>query len=446
MNPKSENGGIPRLESSRYGSELRGGKKKAEETGRLVVGGVSTDFTWWWTTSACSRFLRSGLLTGRVVPVQEVRGMLAMAPNVSRPQDGVRRTGEAKKPKPVQPFPALRVACRLPFVVRRWAGAAASLALFVLAAKAAEDGPAPPVSPEPAKPPLVALPENPTVAALREKYPSTLSVALHGEEITRTLLARAKAVPGTPEASQLKRMAAEVLECSGDRLAARKLLGEVRVDGATPEDRAHASLRLGFDQILRLRVPDALDQFHVAVQLGADPSGQALPLIARAQRFAPYREILKSKVLPPFEATFRSPSGSESLISTASLKGRPLLLYFWRSSSFGELERGRELVRAVQAAGKRATRKGAHGVQVLGIALETDEAAVREAAVAAGQSWPQHWDTQGWEGAFVRAFAPPGVPHYFLTDATGRVQFVGGDSKALRTALAGLFASEPSEK
>src|SRR6266508_3538332 len=30
--------------------------KKAEETGRLVVGGVSAGFTWWWTTSARSRY------------------------------------------------------------------------------------------------------------------------------------------------------------------------------------------------------------------------------------------------------------------------------------------------------------------------------------------------------------------------------------------------------
>jgi cytochrome c biogenesis protein CcmG/thiol:disulfide interchange protein DsbE len=130
------------------------------------------------------------------------------------------------------------------------------------------------------------------------------------------------------------------------------------------------------------------------LNLGRDPHSIRSPLVGRAA--------------PPFALV---PVGGGAVVTSESLKGRPLVLNFWATWCAPCLQEHETLVRTAEALRGEVT--------FLGVVYEDDENRVRAFLQRHGSAYPSLLDP---EARTAIAYGVAGVPETYFIDAAGVIQ------------------------
>lgn len=79
------------------------------------------------------------------------------------------------------------------------------------------------------------------------------------------------------------------------------------------------------------------------------------------------------------------------------------------------------------------------GFRIIGISLDSDEAAMDALIAKMGMSWPQYFDGKKWGNLIARKFGITAIPMTILVDRTGKVQEIGLQGRQLQAAIRKLL-------
>ena len=281
-------------------------------------------------------------------------------------------------------------------------------------------------------------------ARLREDFPDRRSVEERGDRLVTSLWEYLATAPDGPDATRARSLLAEILMLLGERPRALALLDEVARFGEGDARRARALYLLGEDRFFQeeylrreLRsgrvLPGAADYWRPLAERFADS-----PLAAAVARPLRYFDLLEGAQsltfeVPAFEAT-PDLDGKAVEFSSASLRGKVVVLDFWRSSTRGQDEFERSF--AVDLAQWAENEAGIRGkFQVLGINLDKDRARFEEARSAWEIPWPQLHDGKGFSTPLAELFAIPRLPHRVVISTEGRLVFIGAEFEPFADAV-----------
>lgn len=132
------------------------------------------------------------------------------------------------------------------------------------------------------------------------------------------------------------------------------------------------------------------------------------------------------------DVALSTPDGAPARISDWAGKGHVVLLDFWASwcgPCRGEMP---NVVRAY-------ARYHSKGFEIVGLSLDEDAGAWRNAIKTLGMTWPQLSDLKGWRSAAAQAYAVKGIPHTVLIDAKGNIIARGLRGETLTQKLAEIY-------
>ncbi len=185
--------------------------------------------------------------------------------------------------------------------------------------------------------------------------------------------------------------------------------------------------------------PGVLDfQAMMFQQLGRDADAKAArerivkefpgtPAAAKADRDIRFRD-LKGTVL---DLSVKGLSGEE--IDLKKFRGRVVFVDFWASwcppcklymPTLVEVEK----------------KYRDQGFRVVGISLDQDKKALEDYAKAAGMTWPEYCDWQGWQSVMTTRYFISGIPASLLIDKKGVVREVSIEAGKLEEAVKKLLA------
>jgi len=108
-------------------------------------------------------------------------------------------------------------------------------------------------------------------------------------------------------------------------------------------------------------------------------------------------------------------------VDLEKMKGKVVLLDFWATWC---PPCRREVPHVVEA----YTKYHDKGLEVIGISLDQDKAALVEFAKKNGMLWPQYFDGKGWQNAIAQKNGIQSIPAMWLIDKQGKV--VSTDARA----------------
>ena len=82
------------------------------------------------------------------------------------------------------------------------------------------------------------------------------------------------------------------------------------------------------------------------------------------------------------------------------------------------------------------------GLQMIGISLDDNPAALQNVVKAKGFDWPQFFDGKGWDNKFAKQFGVDSIPRTFMLDPDGKVIWTGHPAEIDRP-LAQAFKEHP---
>lgn len=156
-------------------------------------------------------------------------------------------------------------------------------------------------------------------------------------------------------------------------------------------------------------------------------------LTAQASTAAPQGEQRLRQLTEAF-ATFDARDMDDRRWTTASLRGRVVVLDFWATwcaPCLADIPWYRQIVERFD------TR-----VQVIGISLDTTDRRTLAAWLNRQRvDWPQVWDARGYDSALADQFGVTALPTSVLVGTDGRVVAVNLRGQRLVAAIEGLLAS-----
>lgn len=115
----------------------------------------------------------------------------------------------------------------------------------------------------------------------------------------------------------------------------------------------------------------------------------------------------------PLDISFTALDGRE--VDLAKLKGKVVLIEFWSTSCgpcIAEMPRVKAAYNTYQA----------RGFEIIGIALNDTEVALRRFIKEKQMSWPQHFENKGWEDKFALRYGVFSMPTMWLVDKKGNLR------------------------
>lgn len=141
------------------------------------------------------------------------------------------------------------------------------------------------------------------------------------------------------------------------------------------------------------------------------------------------------RVIPgrPFvELEMNAPDGSPFLLSSIAGKGSYVLIDFWASWCGPCIREIPHLKTTYEAYHSK-------GFEIVGVSLDTDGDAWKNAIETHALSWPHMSDLAGWESAAVNLYAFSSIPHTVLLDPEGKIVAKDLRGEALSQRLEEIF-------
>ncbi len=267
------------------------------------------------------------------------------------------------------------------------------------------------------------------VQSLRERFPNRDAVLEGYGPITSELRGFMERHPTAPELGKARRLTAEVQLLGGEDKVALELWVDLVRYGPADEDRALGLYLLGEYSFLRAR-PDSRQARHRQARQHLTSLRERFPdsrWAAAAAGPLGYLELIETKKPPEFEATFER-QGDKTTYSLNGLRGKVVLLVFWKASSPGqrpfEAQLSKDIARTLVAYPTLQ-----ENVVVLQVNLDTDrnlfDAAVRQWNITSLQVH----DGMGFETPLARTFHIPRAPHFVVIDPDTSLTYLGGSAQ-----------------
>jgi thiol-disulfide isomerase/thioredoxin len=162
-------------------------------------------------------------------------------------------------------------------------------------------------------------------------------------------------------------------------------------------------------------------------KLAANPNEQISTPAKSVLQQRQFTSELKKK---PLDLKFTAADGTE--VDAAKLRGKVVLLDFWASwcgPCMGE------------APHVAATYQKLHGkgLEIIGVSLDQDKAAMEAALKSAGMTWPQHYDGKGWQTDVAQRFGVQSIPSTWLFDKQGKLREHGLRGEELEARIENLL-------
>jgi thiol-disulfide isomerase/thioredoxin len=141
-----------------------------------------------------------------------------------------------------------------------------------------------------------------------------------------------------------------------------------------------------------------------------------------------------AKVGDDFTLNFKAVDGSP--VSTDGLKGKILVVDFWATWCGPCMGMVPHMVEMNQKyAGK--------GLQIIGISLDQDRAAMLQVTKEKGMVWPEYFDGKGWDNSIWKRYGANGIPFTVLVSPQGKVLYAGHPAGGLDQAIEKAFTDTP---
>ncbi len=156
-------------------------------------------------------------------------------------------------------------------------------------------------------------------------------------------------------------------------------------------------------------------------------SGSANPKVAAAARG---RIALIALGKAPLDWKFTALDGRE--VDFTHLRGRVILIDYWASWC-------PDCLRALPQVLAVYRQYHDKGLEVVGISLDNDQAALVSFLKKRDMPWPEYFDGKGWQSEFVTKYGVGGIPEMWIVARDGRVASAGVQPEELNGAVAGLL-------
>jgi len=135
-----------------------------------------------------------------------------------------------------------------------------------------------------------------------------------------------------------------------------------------------------------------------------------------------------------FTLNFKAVDGSN--ISTEALKGKILVVDFWATWCGPCMGMVPHMVETNQKYGRM-------GLQMIGISLDQDRAALIQTTKEKGMTWPEYFDGAVWENKIWKQYGSNGIPFTVLVSPQGKVLYAGHPAAGLDGAIEKAFKETP---
>lgn len=216
-----------------------------------------------------------------------------------------------------------------------------------------------------------------------------------------------------------------LLDGDGDGLYTRGLLDGLFID---VDDDGHFLVDPMGPEFASLRMPFSFGSTSYEV-VALDPEGRRVVMAPRGAGAPTPAAPRLGAAAPDF--SFTAIDGREMRLS--SLRGRPVLVYFWGSFCRTCAEQADDLRRLYEKS------RGA-GLEILGISYDTDRAAMDGFRKLHGQAWPTSFSGhQLWEDPVGRLYRERGTGVFYLVDPDGVLVEKTSNLASIESALRPLL-------
>lgn len=136
--------------------------------------------------------------------------------------------------------------------------------------------------------------------------------------------------------------------------------------------------------------------------------------------------VTESRTLPEqiTDVILTRPDETSTTLAEEVSRNRVTVIHFWASWCAPYLRELPEIKRLYR-------RYSEDGLGMIGLSLDNDERAWRNAIEKHGLTWTQLSDMKGWESGMTEAFQVDGLPYFVIADRTGKILATGTSKEEL---------------
>ena len=133
---------------------------------------------------------------------------------------------------------------------------------------------------------------------------------------------------------------------------------------------------------------------------------------------------------------FKKPEhGSDRILEPERFKGKVLLVDFWASWCKPCMAQMPELVQLHE-------KYHEHGLEILGISLDSDATRMEAALEKVGAKWPQFYDGRKWDNTLAKLFEVSRIPMVLLVDGDGTIVQVDPPAASLERLVRSMLDTD----